>query len=357
MLDNKLPEKSADKSPLKLTQWSEGSGCGCKIAPAVLEEILSSSDSFTQSDPRLLIGNSTKDDAAVYQVSEDIAVINTVDFFTPIVDDPYDFGRISAANAISDVYAMGGKPIFANAILSWPVEKLDPKLASKVMEGAKNICKAAGIELAGGHSIAAKDPIFGLSVNGIIHPQKIKTNRGAKEGDLLFLTKPLGVGVLATALKREKINESDYVKLLDTTCRLNSIGEVLGNHEEVRAMTDVTGFGLLGHLIEMAEGSSLSAKIAMPKLPLISGVQEYINQFIFPDNTYRNWNAFSAKTEGVVGMDLVKVCDPQTSGGLLIAVDGASVDWFLSSMKKENQPVWEIGEMIPKQEKVVLVSN
>lgn len=357
MLENKSSEKSAEKSPDKLTQWSEGSGCGCKIAPAILEEILSSSGSFSQSDPRLLVGNSSKDDAAVYQVSEDIAVINTVDFFTPIVDDPFDFGRISAANAISDVYAMGGKPIFANAILSWPVEKLDPKLAAKVMEGAKSICKTAGIELAGGHSIAAKDPIFGLSVNGIVHPQKIKTNAGAKAGDIIFLTKPLGVGVLATALKREKINDKDYQSLLDTACRINSIGEVLGNHEEVRALTDVTGFGLLGHLIEMAEGSGLSAEIDMPKLPIIEGVQEYINQFIFPDNTYRNWNAFSPKTEGVNGMDLVKLCDPQTSGGLLLAVDPESLDWFLASMKKENQVVWEIGQFIEKGEKVVQVTN
>ncbi|MFC3879216.1 selenide, water dikinase SelD [Algoriphagus namhaensis] len=353
MLDNKLPEKS----PSKLTQWSEGSGCGCKIAPAILEEILSSSGSFTQSDPRLLVGNSGKDDAAVYQVSEDIAVINTVDFFTPIVDDPFDFGRIAAANAISDVYAMGGKPIFANAILSWPVEKLDPKLAAKVMEGAKSICKTAGIELAGGHSIAAMDPIFGLSVNGIIHPHKIKTNSGAKAGDLIFLTKPVGIGVLATALKREKISDADYLSLIDTACRINSIGEILGNHEEVRAITDVTGFGLLGHLIEMAEASGLSAEIAMPKLPLIAGVQDYINQFIFPDNTYRNWNAFSAKTEGVVGMDLVKLCDPQTSGGLLLSVDPSSIDWFLATMKKENQVIWEIGKFVDQGEKVVKVTN
>lgn len=340
---------------IKLTEWSEGSGCGCKIAPAILDQILSSSNSFSQSDPNLLVGNSGKDDAAVYQVSEDIAMINSVDFFTPIVDDPFDFGRISAANAISDIYAMGGKPLFANAILSWPVEKISPELAAKVMEGAKSICQEAGIELAGGHSIAAKDPIFGLSVNGVVHPRKIKTNKGAKSGDLLYLTKPLGVGVLATALKRGKIIVKDYSKLVDTSCQLNSIGAILGNHEEVKAMTDVTGFGLLGHLIEMAEGAKLSAKIEITKLPLIDGIQEYINQFIFPDNTYRNWNAFSPKTEGVKGMDLVKLCDPQTSGGLLIAVSPEDQKWFEDTLKRESQKFWEIGLFTNLLEKTVYV--
>ena len=344
-----------ENTPTRLTEWSEGSGCGCKIAPAILDQILAASGSFIQSDPNLLVGNSHKDDAAVYQVSEDLAFINTVDFFTPIVDDPFDFGRISAANALSDVYAMGGKPVFANAILSWPVEKLSTELAAKVLEGAKSICKQAGIELAGGHSISAKDPIFGLSVNGIIHPHKIKTNRGAKSGDIIYLTKPLGIGVLATALKRQKIQEKGYLNLIDTACRLNTIGEILGNHEEVQAMTDVTGFGLLGHLIEMCEGASLSAEIDLFRLPLIEGIQEYINQFIFPDNTYRNWNAYSPKTKGVVGMDLVKLCDPQTSGGLMIAVDAANRNWFEEAMKLHNQVIWEIGRFKEKGEFVVEV--
>ena len=338
---------------IRLTEWSEGSGCVCKIAPALLDQILSGSGSFSQVDPKLLVGNSQKDDAAVYQVSEDLAIINTVDFFTPIVDDPFDFGRISAANAISDVYAMGGKPIFANAILSWPVEKLGPELAAKVLEGAKSICKKAGIELAGGHSIASKDPIFGLSVNGVIHPEKIKTNHGSKEGDLIYITKPLGIGVLATALKRQKITEKDYINLVDATCRLNSIGEVLGNHVEVHAMTDVTGFGLLGHLIEMAEGAKLSAQLEMFRLPMIEGIEDYINQFIFPDNTYRNWNAFHAKVRGVKGMDLVKLCDPQTSGGLLVSVSPENKAWFEATLLKYNQPVWEIGKYITKNQFVV----
>jgi selenide,water dikinase len=345
-----------NETPVRLTEWSEGSGCGCKIAPAILDQILSSSNSFGQVDPNLLVGNSGKDDAAVYQVSEDIALVNTVDFFTPIVDDPFDFGQIAAANAISDVYAMGGKPLFANAILSWPVEKLAPELAAKVMEGAKSICSKAGIELAGGHSIAAKDPIFGLSVNGIVHPRKIKTNQGAKEGDLIFLTKPLGIGVLATALKRQKIQDQDYEKLVNTACQLNKIGAVLGNHEEVHAMTDVTGFGLLGHLIEMAEGAGISAEIAIGQLPLIEGIQGYIDQFIFPDNTYRNWNAYNTKTDGVKGMDLVKLCDPQTSGGLLIAVSPKNKNWFEDTLKQANQVAWQIGSFTEKREFTVKVS-
>ncbi len=327
----------------RLTEWSEGSGCGCKIAPAVLDQILGASGSFAQTDPQLLVGNSSKDDAAVYQVSEDIAIINTVDFFTPIVDDPFDFGRIAATNAISDVYAMGGKPLFANAILSWPVEKLAPELAAKVLEGAKLACSQAGIELAGGHSIAAKDPIFGLSVNGLVHPRKIKKNTGSKAGDLLFLTKPLGIGVLATALKRQKINDRDYRNLVDIACQLNSIGEVLGNHEEVHALTDVTGFGLLGHALEMAEGAELSLRLDFKALPLIEGVQDYIQQFIFPDNTYRNWNAFNSKVIGVKGMELVHLCDPQTSGGLLISVGAEDKAWFEETMRLHKQPFWEIG--------------
>jgi len=335
-----------EQSPIRLTEWSEGSGCGCKIAPAVLDQILGASGSFAQTDPRLLVGNSSKDDAAVYQVSEDIAIINTVDFFTPIVDDPFDFGRIAATNAISDVYAMGGKPLFANAILSWPVEKLAPELAAKVLEGAKLVCSQAGIELAGGHSIAGKDPIFGLSVNGLVHPRKIKKNTGGKEGD-----------VLATALKRQKIKDRDYHNLITNACQLNSIGEILGNHEEVHALTDVTGFGLLGHALEMAEGAGLTLQLEFNKLPLIDGVADYIQQFIFPDNTYRNWNAFNSKVSGVNGMELVPLCDPQTSGGLLISVSSEDKAWFEATMGLHKQTFWEIGVFLPKDDFFVQVVN
>jgi len=343
------------EQPLRLTQFSEGSGCGCKIAPAVLDQILSGSNLFQKPDGQLLVGNNLKDDAAVYKLTDDLAVINTVDFFTPIVDDPYDFGRIAAANALSDVYAMGGKPLFANAILSWPVEKIAPELAAKVLEGAKSICQEAGITLAGGHSIAAKDPIFGMSVVGQIHPDQIKRNNGAKIGDILYITKPIGIGVLATALKRDKISESAYQKLIQYTCQLNTIGEKLADQKFVHAMTDVTGFGLLGHLIEMAEGAELSAQIISNDIPLIDGAQEYISQFIFPDNTYRNWNAYSTKTEGVGGTDFVKFNDPQTSGGLLLAVDPNATSQFEEFMTGQGSSFYKLGSFIPKDEKIVKV--
>lgn len=329
---------------IKLTQFSEGSGCGCKIAPAVLESILANRKSVDLVEPKLLVGNSSKDDAAVYQISDDLAMINTVDFFTPIVDDPFDFGRIAAANALSDVFAMGGKPVFANAILSWPVEKIDPLMAGVVLEGGREICHLAGIPLAGGHSIAAKDPIFGLSVNGIVHPKNIKTNMGAREGDLIYITKPLGIGVLATALKRDKIKSEDYAIMIQYSTQINTIGKEFGHLDFVHAMTDVTGFGILGHLVEMAEGSGLTANIQGSNLPLIDGVQDYISQFIFPDNTYRNWNAYSIKSEGIVGMELVKFCDPQTNGGLLVAVDPRFQKEFESVLEIQDQKVWLIGE-------------
>lgn len=339
----------------KLTQFSEGSGCGCKIAPAVLDQILAASNSFQLPDDKLLIGNHQKDDAAVYQLTPELAVINTVDFFTPIVDDPFDFGRIAAANALSDVYAMGGKPVFANAILSWPVEKIAPEIAAKVLEGAKSICQQAGITLAGGHSIAAKDPIFGMSVVGYIHPDKIKRNSTAKIGDVIYLTKPIGIGVLATALKREKITPAAYENLIQHTCKLNSIGESLADHDHVHAMTDVTGFGLLGHLIEMCEGAELSAQIVSGDIPLIEGAQEFIVQYIFPDNTYRNWNAYSDKTEGVGGTDFVKFNDPQTSGGLLLAIDKQYTSAFETYMEENNEQFYRIGEFTSKGVKAVKV--
>ncbi|MCH6234646.1 selenide, water dikinase SelD [Cognataquiflexum rubidum] len=344
-----------EKPTIRLTQFSEGSGCGCKIAPAVLDSILANRNSVDLVDTQLLAGNSSKDDAAVYQVSETIAMINTVDFFTPIVDDAFDFGRIAAANALSDVYAMGGKPLFANAILSWPVEKIDPLLASEVLEGGREMCHLIGIPLAGGHSIAAKDPIFGLSVNGIIHPNNIKTNKGSQVGDLIYITKPLGIGVLATALKRDKIKEEDYANMMRYATQINSIGKDFGLLDYVHAMTDVTGFGILGHLVEMAEGAGLTAVIQGNSLPLIEGVSDYISQFVFPDNTYRNWNAYSGKSEGIVGMELVKFCDPQTNGGLMVAINPTFQKAFESILEQHQQKAWLIGEFDSQSAVVVKV--
>ena len=344
-----------EKNEIRLTEYSEGSGCGCKIAPAILEEILSASNTWQKPDKNLLVGNHQKDDAAVYQLNEDIAIINTVDFFTPIVNDAFDFGRIAAANALSDVYAMGGKPIFANAILSWPVDKLPPALAAQVLEGAKQICQEAGVTIAGGHSIAAKDPIFGLSVCGTVHPKNIKSNSSAKAGDLIYLSKKLGIGVLATALKRNKIETQDLENMLATTCKLNSVGIELGSQKYVHAMTDVTGFGLLGHLIEMCEGADISAQINAADLPILDGIQKYLEQMIFPDNTYRNWNAFGQKAGGNAGLQMVQLCDPQTSGGLLIAVDPHAKAEFEALMKQTKNDAFHIGHFTNKADKAVHV--
>src|SRR5688572_7384767 len=237
---------------IRLTQYSHGAGCGCKIAPKVLDEILKTNLIFPDNE-RLLVGNHSKDDAAVYELDNEKALILTTDFFTPIVDDAYDFGRIAAANSISDIYAMGGTPLMAIAILGWPIEKLPVEEAQKMLEGARAICKEANIPLAGGHTIDSNDPIFGLAVTGQAALNHLKKNNTAKEGDVLFLTKPIGVGVLSTALKRGLLKDEHYESLLQQMTKLNQIGEAFGKIEGVHAMTDVTGFGLLGHLIEMAE--------------------------------------------------------------------------------------------------------
>ncbi|MFM2136861.1 MAG: hypothetical protein RL021_2261 [Bacteroidota bacterium] len=307
-------------SAYKLTEFSKGSGCGCKIAPAVLQKILHTTSGVVH-HPDLLVGNDTNDDAAVYRLPDKNGLISTVDFFTPIVDDPFDFGRIAAANAISDVYAMGGKPILAIAILGFPVEKLPPELAGRILDGARAVCSKAGIPLAGGHSIDTPEPVFGLSVNGLVREQELKRNNTARPGDLLFLTKPLGVGILAAAAKRGLADASQVRNVTEVMARLNDCGAELAGISGVHAMTDVTGFGLLGHLIEVCEGSGVSAEIDLAKLPMIEGASEFRDRFVFPDNTYRNWNAYEKKVTGVNGPEFITLCDPQTSGGLLVAAD------------------------------------
>jgi len=315
--------------PIRLTQYSHGAGCGCKIAPKVLDEILQSSLS-TPEYTKLLVGNSSRDDAAAYDLGNGMALISTTDFFMPIVDDAFDFGRIASANAISDVYAMGGKPILAIAILGWPVEKLPADLAQKVLEGSRTICAEAGIPLAGGHSIDSPEPIFGLAVSGLVEIKNLKKNNTAKSGDLIFLTKPLGAGILSTAQKRGMLKDEHQQVMIGQLTRLNSIGEALGKIAGVTAMTDVTGFGLLGHLIEMAEGSGLSAEISYGTVPVAEGVKEYLSQRIVPDATYRNWNSYSAKVGFEKGVNVMEAFnllpDPQTNGGLLIAVKEESLD-------------------------------
>jgi selenide, water dikinase len=279
---------------IKLTQYSHSSGCGCKIAPDVLEKILRGG-SKQLTDKRLLVGNETNDDAAVYDLGNGQALISTVDFFMPIVDDAFLFGKIAAANALSDVYAMGGKPLFATAVLGWPVNKLPAELASKVMEGARETCAQAGIVIAGGHSIDALEPMFGLSVNGIAQINHLKKNSDCKPSNLLYLTKKIGVGILSTALKRGSITEEHKHMLHQQLAELNSIGEKAGQLPYVTAITDVTGFGLLGHLIEMAEGAGVSVEIDYSSVPVIEGIAEYTSKMIVPDNLYRNWNTYEKK--------------------------------------------------------------
>jgi len=346
----------------KLTSYSKGGGCGCKISPGVLEEILQSNFQLP-ADKKLLVGNESRDDAAVYDIGNGMAIISTTDFFMPVVDDAFDFGRIASANAISDIYAMGGKPIMAIAILGWPVEKLPVKLAQKVLDGAREICKQAGIPLAGGHSIDSAEPIFGLSVTGIVPIQELKKNNTSKEGDLLFLTKPIGVGILATAQKRGLIKAEHEGLMVRQMCSLNKIGELAGKIKQVNAMTDITGFGLLGHLVEMAEGAGLSAELYYSRLPVIEGAREYLAQRIVPDATYRNWNNYNTRVAFDKGLNVMEAFnllpDPQTNGGLLLSVNEDAVEEVVRLLKEngfENftQP---IGKMIRKADKVILVKN
>ena len=346
--------------PIKLTQYSHGAGCGCKIAPGVLDEILKSSIAVPD-NKKLLVGNSSKDDAAVYELGNGIALISTTDFFMPVVDDPFDFGRIAAANSISDIYAMGGTPVLAIAILGWPVGTLTAELAQRVVDGGRTVCQEAGIPLAGGHSIDSPEPIFGLAVNGLVAIEHLKRNNTAQDADYLFLTKPLGVGILSTAQKRGLLKDDHSSRMIKQMTSLNNLGEALGKIQGVTAMTDVTGFGLLGHLIEMAEGSGLSAEIYYNRIPLIDGVSEYINQRISPDATFRNWNSYNNKVKFESGVNVMEAFtvlpDPQTNGGLLFSVRENSVELVKKLLQKAELNVFAepIGKMISQNEKTVYV--
>ncbi|MGQ0738017.1 MAG: selenide, water dikinase SelD [Bacteroidota bacterium] len=354
--DSRLPAPDS----FLLTQYSHGAGCGCKIAPKVLDEILKSSIAIPD-NKKLLVGNHSKDDAAVYDLGNGVALISTTDFFMPIVDDAFDFGRIAAANSISDVYAMGGKPLLAIAMLGWPVEKLPVELAQKVIEGGRTICAEAGIPLAGGHSIDSPEPIFGLAVTGIVPVENLKKNNTAQDGDYLFLTKPLGVGILSTAQKRGLLKPEHLPVMVEQMTALNKIGIELGKIKGVTAMTDVTGFGLLGHLIEMVEGSGLSAELYYDKIPIAKGVRGYIGQRIFPDATTRNWSSYSDKVKFEKGVNVMEAFtllpDPQTNGGLLFsvkedAVEEMKVILMNSGLDKFCTPV---GKMLIGLEKTILV--
>jgi selenide,water dikinase len=331
---------------IKLTQYSHGAGCGCKISPAILDKILHSPVA-QQADPRLLVGNDKRDDAAVLDLGNGTALISTTDFFMPIVDDAFDFGRIASANAISDVYAMGGKPVLAIAILGWPIDKLPPEVAQKVLEGSRAICAEAGITLAGGHSIDCPEPVFGLAVNGMVSIAGLKQNSTATAGCRLYLTKPLGVGILSTAQKRGILLEEDAAIALKSMVTLNKLGEVFGKMDAVKAMTDVTGFGLLGHLSEMCEGSGLSAEVEFDKVPVIESLTYYLEKGCFPGGTQRNLSSYGHKIGSVTDHQKYILADPQTSGGLLVAVLEEATVAFEQELRELGHELVSFGTLKP----------
>jgi selenide, water dikinase len=336
---------------IKLTQLSKASGCGCKIAPAVLQEILESDHNFVSKE--LIVGNNTNDDAAVYDLGNDQCLISTTDFFMPVVDSPFDFGRVAATNAISDVYAMGGKPILSVAILGWPTEKLGTSAAKEVLEGARQQCALAGIPLAGGHSIESTEPIFGLAVNGLVEKKNLKQNHTLNEGDSIYLSKSLGTGVYSTALKRGKLQDTDLKILVDSMCELNSLGYELGKLSYVTAMTDVTGFGLLGHLLEMIVDKTVTAVLDKKSIKTFDNLNTYTSQFIFPDNTTRNFNAYEKDSKGMQDLDFITYCDPQTSGGLLFTVNSSNENEFEKWLKENDHVAAKIGIIGKFREKKV----
>jgi selenide,water dikinase len=329
---------------MKLTQFTKGGGCGCKLPPEKLSKIL---EGFKAANTFGLIeGNENFDDAAVISISESKYLLATTDFFTPIVDDPISFGKIAAANAISDIYAMGGTPILATSILAWPIDILDESIASEVLKGANEICSQANIAIGGGHSIANPEPIFGLSVIGHVKKNNLKRNHTARFGDILIMTKPLGSGILSTAIKRDLLDENAKQYFVNQMSFLNSFGEKISHLEGVNAMTDITGFGLLGHLIEMLKKDHLTANIKYDAIPLFEGVKEFAQKFIYPDNTMRNWNAYKDHIDGIGGESLLTLCDPQTNGGLLIAVSDESIDELEKLANQHNHKIFIIGNIV-----------
>ena len=340
-------------SDIKLTHYSHGSGCGCKISPQLLDDILRT-ENRVQYD-NLIVGNDTKDDAAVYDLGNGTSVISTTDFFMPIVDDPFTFGRIAATNAISDIYAMGGKPLMAISIFGWPIDKLDAETAQAVIEGGRAVCRDAGIPLAGGHSIDSPEPIFGLAVTGIVDNDKIKRNDQAKKNALLFLTKPLGIGILSTAQKQGKISDEDMRNAIETMTTLNKIGSEIAEIEGVCALTDVTGFGLLGHLGEICEGSGISAIVEFDKVPLLPNVEKYRELGCVPGGTRRNFASYGEKIAPLEEKRRDILCDPQTSGGLLCVVEESALAKFLELTKRAGLDLDPIGRTVSKGDYLVEV--
>ena len=342
------PNTSIAATPPRLTSLSHGGGCGCKIAPGVLSEILKSTSAMPI-PPQLLVGIETADDAAVYQLNDEQALIATTDFFMPIVDDPFDFGRIAATNAISDVYAMGGTPIMALALVGMPINVLSPETIGKILDGGQTVCREAGIPIAGGHTIDSVEPIYGLVVMGLVHPKRIKRNADARVGDRLILGKPLGVGVLSAALKKDALSPEGYEQMIANTTQLNTPGTELSALEGVHAMTDVTGFGLAGHALEMARGSKHAVQLHMNQVPLLPGVRELAEQGMLTGASGRNWSAYGQEIElapSLKAIDQALLSDPQTSGGLLVACTPETVNDVLAVFHKHGfSAAAEVGEI------------
>ncbi|MEO8153244.1 MAG: selenide, water dikinase SelD [Rhizobacter sp.] len=322
--------------PIRLTAFSHGGGCGCKIAPAVLADILSRAPQGLI-PPELMVGTETADDAAVYRLNDTQALVATTDFFTPIVDDPRDFGRIAATNAISDVYAMGGTPIMALALVGMPLDKLPLQVIGAILEGGASVCREAGIPIAGGHSIDVLEPIYGLVVLGLVHPDRVRRNADAKPDDLLVLGKPLGVGILSAALKRGLLDTAGYAEMLRYTTQLNRVGVELGALDGVHAMTDVTGFGLAGHLLEVCRGSGLAAELDWAGVPLIESATAHARDGVVTGASARNWAGYGAHVALDAAMQpwqQALLSDPQTSGGLLVSCSAQSVEAVLSAFNR-----------------------
>jgi selenide,water dikinase len=333
---------------LKLTSFSHGGGCGCKIAPGVLAEILKKSSGFPV-PKELMVGIETADDAAVYKLNDEQALIATTDFFMPIVDDPYDFGRIAATNAISDVYAMGGTPIMALALVGMPINKLPVDVIGRIIQGGESICAEAGIPIAGGHTIDSVEPIYGLVVMGLVHPSKVKRNSDARAGDKLVLGKPLGVGILSAALKKDALDAKGYAAMIENTTKLNKPGKALSELPGVHALTDVTGFGLLGHTLELARGAKLTAKLNMAQIPLLPGVQQLAERGYITGASGRNWAGYEhdvSLADSVTPVQQILLTDPQTSGGLLVSCAADVVEEVLALFRREGfADAAVIGEM------------
>ena len=337
----------------RLTSLSHGGGCGCKIAPGVLSEILKSASAagLPVPPPQLLVGIETADDAAVYQLNDEQALIATTDFFMPIVDDPYDFGRIAATNAISDVYAMGGQPIMALALVGMPISVLSTATIGRILEGGQSVCRAAGIPIAGGHTIDSVEPIYGLVAMGLVHPRHVKRNADARPGDVLVLGKPLGVGVLSAALKKEKLGAEGYARMIETTTRLNTPGPELARMPGVHALTDVTGFGLAGHALELARGAGVGITLDWARVPLLEGVEALARDGFVTGASGRNWEGYGAEIGLPGGFESARqalLTDPQTSGGLLVSCAPQAVDEVLATFRRHGfGQAAVIGEVTP----------